>query len=47
MFRRTRPRRPDGKIEALQGLPLLAGLSHVELVRFAALAELVDVPAGA
>jgi CRP/FNR family transcriptional regulator, cyclic AMP receptor protein len=46
VFGRIRPRRPDGKIESLQGLPLLAGLSHAQLVRLAALAELVDVPAG-
>jgi CRP/FNR family transcriptional regulator, cyclic AMP receptor protein len=38
-------RRVDGKIEALRRLPPLAGLSHSELVRLAALAELVEVPA--
>ena len=46
MFGRTRRRQADGKIEALQGLSILAGLSHAELVRLAALAELIDVPAG-
>jgi CRP/FNR family transcriptional regulator, cyclic AMP receptor protein len=39
-------RHEDGKIEALRRLPALAGLSRAELVRLAALAELVEVPAG-
>jgi CRP/FNR family transcriptional regulator, cyclic AMP receptor protein len=44
--RYIRHRRDDGKIDALRRVPALAGLSHAELMRLAALAELVEVPAG-
>ena len=46
LSRYIRHRHDDGKIEALRQLPALAGLSHAELVRLAALAELIEVPAG-
>lgn len=46
LSRYIRHRHDDGKIEALRRLPSLAGLSRTELVRLAALAELVEVPAG-
>ena len=46
LSRSIRHRRADGKIEALRRLPVLAALSHAELVRLAALAELIDLPAG-
>jgi CRP-like cAMP-binding protein len=46
MFGQARHRQADGKIDALQGLPILAGLGYADLVRLASLAELIDVPAG-